>query len=79
MPLLLSAVTLSLAAFLLFLVEPLVARQLLPVFGGAAAVWVAALLFFQAALLLGYLAADRLARLASLQAQALTLCGLALF
>ncbi len=56
------ASTVFLSALLLFLVEPLVARQLLPLFGGTAAVWLSALLFFQAALLGGYLFADWLAR-----------------
>jgi len=41
-------------ALLLFLVEPLVARMLLPLFGGTAAVWLTSLLFFQVALLGGY-------------------------
>jgi len=54
--------TIFLGAFLLFLVEPLVAKMLLPLFGGSAAVWLAALLFFQGALLAGYLYADRLSR-----------------
>lgn len=44
-----------LAAFLLFLVEPMAAKQLLPALGGSAAVWITCLVFFQTALLLGYL------------------------
>jgi hypothetical protein len=44
-----------LSAFLLFLIEPLAAKQLLPVLGGSSAVWLACLVFFQTALLLGYL------------------------
>ncbi len=44
-----------LAAFLLFLVEPIAAKQLLPVLGGSAAVWITCLVFFQTALLAGYL------------------------
>ena len=43
-----------LASFLLFLMEPIAAKQLLPVFGGSAAVWVTCLVFFQTALLAGY-------------------------
>lgn len=43
------------SAFLLFSVEPLIGRLVLPVFGGAPAVWATALFFFQAVLLLGYL------------------------
>lgn len=44
-----------LSAFLLFQVQPLMARAILPWFGGAAAVWLTCLMFFQIALLLGYL------------------------
>jgi len=54
--------TVFLAAFLLFLVEPIVAKQLLPIFGGSAAVWITCLVFFQTALLLAYLYAHWLAR-----------------
>lgn len=47
-----------LAAFLgsslIFLVQPMVARELLPTLGGAPAVWTACMLFFQACLLVGY-------------------------
>jgi hypothetical protein len=52
------AVTIFLGAFLLFLVEPLFAKRILPWFGGSAAVWATCLVFFQSALLLGYLYAD---------------------
>lgn len=52
-----------LSAFLLFLVEPLFAKVILPWFGGSAAVWSVCLVFFQGALLLGYLYADATARL----------------
>ena len=52
----------SLGAFLLFLLEPLFAKMILPRFGGAAAVWAACLVFFQLALLAGYYYADVLAR-----------------
>src|SRR6266849_3876117 len=55
---LLLASTVFLGAFLLFLIEPLFAKLILPRFGGAAAVWAAFLVFFQCALLLGYLYAD---------------------
>lgn len=50
----LHAATIFLSALLLFLVQPLVAKQILPWFGGAAAVWTTCLLFFQSALLAGY-------------------------
>ncbi len=49
------AVTIFLSAFLLFQVQPLIAKFILPWFGGSAAVWSAALLFFQLVLLAGYL------------------------
>ncbi len=51
-----------LASFLLFLVEPIAAKQLLPVLGGSAAVWITCLVFFQTALLCAYLYAHWLAR-----------------
>ena len=47
--------TIFLGAFLLFLIEPLFAKSILPWFGGTAAVWTTCLVFFQAALLGGYL------------------------
>jgi len=49
------ATVIFLSAFLLFLLEPIAARQLLPLFGGSAAVWTTCLVFFQCALLAGYL------------------------
>jgi len=54
--------TVFLASFLLFLVEPLAAKQLLPIFGGSASVWITCLVFFQTALLCAYLYAHWLAR-----------------
>ena len=51
-----------LSAFLLFLVEPMAAKRLLPVLGGSSAVWVTCLVFFQATLLLGYLYAHWMVR-----------------
>jgi hypothetical protein len=56
------AATIFLSAFLLFQVQPLIARFILPWFGGSAAVWSAALLFFQLILLAGYLYAHCLIR-----------------
>lgn len=46
--------TIFLSAALLFLVEPMVARMILPIFGGSAQVWNSCLVFFQGVLLLGY-------------------------
>ena len=48
------ATTLFASAFLMFLVEPMIARMVLPVLGGAPAVWNTCLVFFQAMLLGGY-------------------------
>jgi hypothetical protein len=59
---LLFATTIFLGAFLLFLIEPLFAKLILPWFGGSSAVWAACLVFFQTALLLGYLYADAATR-----------------
>jgi hypothetical protein len=56
------AVVIFLAAFLLFLVEPIVAKQLVPVLGGSAAVWITCLVFFQSALLCAYAYAHWIAR-----------------
>src|SRR5215475_367591 len=48
------ALTIFLSAFLLFQVQPLIAKIILPWFGGSAAVWSASMLFFQISLLAGY-------------------------
>jgi len=54
--------TIFLSAFLLFEVQPIIAKTILPWFGGTSAVWSTCMLFFQVALLLGYLYADWLHR-----------------
>ncbi len=56
------AITIFTSAFLLFLVQPVVAKQILPWFGGSAAVWTTCLVFFQTALLAGYAYSDFLVR-----------------
>jgi Spermidine synthase len=56
------AVVIFLGAFLLFLVEPIVAKELVPVLGGSAAVWITCLVFFQTALLCAYAYAHWIAR-----------------
>jgi hypothetical protein len=61
--LVLFASTLFVSAFLSFSVQPLIGKALLPTVGGAASVWVTSLVFFQAALLLGYAAAHGLGKL----------------
>lgn len=52
------AIVITLSAFLIFLVQPLIAKQILPWFGGSAAVWTTCMVFFQTALLAGYAYAD---------------------
>jgi len=61
--------TIFLSSFLLFLVQPLIARLILPWFGGSAAVWTTCMLFFQALLLAGYAYAHWLTRLSSKRAE----------
>ncbi|MHB8381772.1 MAG: polyamine aminopropyltransferase [Candidatus Binataceae bacterium] len=48
-------VTIFIGAFLLFQIEPMIAKYILPWFGGSPAVWTTCLLFFQIILLAGYL------------------------
>jgi len=52
--LLLDALLVFLGAFLLFLIQPVYSKRILPWFGGAPLVWATALVFFQTALLAGY-------------------------
>jgi hypothetical protein len=54
------ALVIFLSAFLLFLVEPMTAKRLLPALGGSAAVWTTCLVFFQTTLLAGYFYAHQL-------------------
>jgi SAM-dependent methyltransferase len=54
--------TVFLGALLLFAIEPMIAKMIVPWFGGAAEVWIVCLLFFQMALLAGYLYAHLLRR-----------------
>ncbi|MCO4087949.1 MAG: fused MFS/spermidine synthase [Limnohabitans sp.] len=64
------ALTIFTSAFLLFQVQPLLSKQILPWFGGSPAVWTTAMLFFQTLLCLGYLYAHALAALPSRKTQA---------
>jgi len=48
------SLTIFLSAFLLFLVQPLIGKYILPWFGGTPAVWSTLMLFFQTLLLAGY-------------------------
>lgn len=63
------ALTIFLSAALLFLIQPMLAKQLLPYLGGGAAVWTACMLFFQAMLLAGYAYAHAVCRFLSPPAQ----------
>src|SRR5258708_16614124 len=63
------AATIFFSAFLLFLVQPITAKQILPWFGGSAAVWTTCLVFFQTTLLLGYAYSDAVTRRLSAKAQ----------
>ena len=65
----LHAAVIFVSAFLIFLVQPLIAKQILPWFGGSAAVWATCLLFFQTALLAGYAYAHALTQWLSLRRQ----------
>lgn len=75
--------TIFLGAFLIFLVQPMLGKALLPWFGGASSVWITCLFFFQAALFAEYVYAHLCQSRLSLRGQAaaqavLLLLGLAL-
>jgi SAM-dependent methyltransferase len=63
------ASTIFCSAFLLFQVQPLVSKSILPWFGGSPAVWTTAMLFFQSVLFAAYVYAHLLGRLRSARAQ----------
>src|SRR5262245_31975297 len=73
---LLFALTTSLSAFLLFSVQPLVAKQIVPWFGGSSAVWTLCLVFFQSLLTAGYAYSDWTTRRLGLRSQAALHLGL---
>jgi len=68
-PVVLFTITLFASATLLFLVEPMVAKMLLPKFGGTPAVWATCMVFFQTALLAGYAYAHAATKYMSLRQQ----------
>ena len=70
------ALAVLVGAFLLFQVEPVIGKIILPWYGGSAAVWTACLVFFQVALLAGYLYAHALIRYLKPRAQAALHVGL---
>jgi len=63
--LVLYTITSFLSAFLLFLIQPMFTKMVLPILGGSPSVWAVALVFFQTALLAGYAYAHILTRLLS--------------
>lgn len=71
MPAAVYGATIFLSAFLLFLIQPIFAKLILPWFGGSSAVWTICLVFFQTALLAGYGYAHVLARRVGARAQPL--------
>jgi hypothetical protein len=70
------ALAIFLGSTLLFLLEPIAAKRLVPLLGGSAAVWTACLVFFQTALLLGYYVAHLLVTHAKLRTQIAAYVGL---
>lgn len=68
---LLFAATVFISAFLLFLMQPIIAKQILPWFGGNASVWTVCMVFFQIVLLGGYTYADTVVRRLAPSRQAL--------
>src|SRR5215471_1866208 len=68
---LLYAITLFLSAFLLFLIQPMIGKVVLPYLGGTPQVWNSCMVFFQAALLAGYLYSHEITRRFGLKRQVL--------
>lgn len=64
------------AASLLFIVQPMIGKALLPLLGGSPAVWNTCMVFFQGVLLLGYLYSHVVTRYLSVKLQALLHVGL---
>lgn len=77
-PMNLFILTVLAAAYLLFVVQPLFGKYVLPWFGGSPAVWLSCLLFFQTVLLAGYAYAHALVRIFRPRAQAAVHCALLL-
>eukprot|EP01041_Mallomonas_annulata_P025647 gene25646-46736_t len=69
------AVTVFTSAALVFLVQPMVAKLVLPLLGGSSSVWNTSMAFFQIALLAGYAYAHLLQRIGSVRNQALVHCA----
>ena len=69
--LILFALTIFCSAFLLFQIQPMISKYILPWFGGSPAVWTTAMLFFQCLLFAGYVYAHVLTRLFSRRLQSI--------
>src|SRR6478736_42511 len=69
------AVTLFASALLLFAVQPMFTKMVLPILGGSPSVWSVAMVFFQGCLLVGYAYAHLLARTLSVGRAALVHLG----
>ncbi len=65
------AISILLSAFLVFQIQPVFSKMILPWFGGSPAVWTACLMFFQLTLLAGYAYAFSVNRLLPLKGQAI--------
>lgn len=61
--------TIFLSAFLLFWIQPLFAKMVLPILGGSSAVWTSSMLFFQLTLLAGYIYAHYISKIAAIKWQ----------
>ncbi len=72
---LLHCVALFLGSLLLFAIEPMFTKMILPLMGGTPAVWNTAMMFFQAVLLIGYLYAHLLSRIKRLRLQVIVHAG----
>jgi hypothetical protein len=70
------AATIFISAFLIFQVQPIIAKFILPWYGGTPTVWTSCLLFFQAGLLLGYTYAHLIARHLEIRKQVIVHLGL---
>jgi len=66
------ALTVFTSAALVFMVQPMVAKLVLPLLGGSSSVWNTSMAFFQLALLAGYFYAHLLQRIPTVRGQALT-------
>src|SRR4051812_17609672 len=73
-----SAATILLSAFLLFQVQPVISKKILPWFGGSPAVWTTCVLFFQLVLLGGYAYAHLLTHQVKSRWQAIAHLGIVL-